>query len=77
MKGVAAIVGEEVGLGSQVGIGNADGVVLYPVNDTLVNFGYVISFARLPILLISIQVLPLGGRRLASLATSRTNVDQS
>lgn len=41
MAGVEAIVGEKVGRGSQVGIGNGDGVVLYPVTDEIVNFGYV------------------------------------
>lgn len=47
-KGVEAILGEEIGKGSQTGIGNADGIVLYPVNDTLVNFGYeFISFSRI------------------------------
>ena len=33
------LVGESLAKGSQVGIGNGDGFVLYPVDDTTVNLG--------------------------------------
>lgn len=39
-KDVEAIVGTTLGRGSQVGIGDEDGFVLYPVNEDLVNMGY-------------------------------------
>lgn len=38
-KDVEAIVGEELGKGSQVGIGNGDGFVAYPVDEQVVNLG--------------------------------------